>query len=53
MADYGTGEYKAIVHWKGWRKTDTHRFTTIGSRERFIQENQRNTRITKIVKDPK
>jgi hypothetical protein len=53
MAEYGTGNYKAIVHWRGWRKPDTHRFMTPESRERFIQQTQRSSRISKIVKEPK
>lgn len=53
MTVYGEGKYKAIVHWRGWRTSDTHKFMTPESRERFVQQHQRSTRISRIEKDPK
>jgi len=53
MAVYGAGKWLAIVRWKGWRESDTHKFMSRETRDRFIRENQRNSRISKLEKDPK
>ena len=50
MAIYGAGPYSAVVTWNN-DKTDTHKFGTEESRDRFMREEARKPNIKKVVKN--